>query len=525
MPVVMPGISWSLLRGPAEMSLAATLLIAIFMWSRNRGTEIRLRVLSAGLIASFVLYSTLDVLRAPVAAYFMRADCILACRIALLLTTFGLLAYMFRILPSPEPSASPVEKRSGSKNTGSRYAGDQLLILRFFAFFCVYVTHNHILFAMPLANTHNFPGVLLMGCAHSGMVIFFTLSGYLMGKAFFRARYAATAEGIKAFYKNRMLRIVPLCFAAAFITTLFVYPELLKPHELVRLWRLYTFNYYGIDGRPIGALWSLSVEMQYYLIAPFVFILCAPLFTTRRRVTDFAALVIICGIAFQFLMEYINADWYATYVAPVSNLPYFLSGFAVNGLIKLKHPQTSEELSVSSLRRHLALAVFSCICCYMLATCWEYGNLTDFISRYLPPPHKTVAAGSAFDYYGLCVLNDMLHKMLDIRISPYICALLSMVCIYNIEQYRIIKSKQPDKSVQGRGIINRISTALQVMGTLTYGFYVWHPPVLAALAKVMSPAATLPAYLAQCCYGFVFVAILSAATYFFIERPFERMKS
>jgi peptidoglycan/LPS O-acetylase OafA/YrhL len=63
------------------------------------------------------------------------------------------------------------------------------------------------------------------------------------------------------------------------------------------------------------------------------------------------------------------------------------------------------------------------------------------------------------------------------------------------------------------------------MGIFTYGFYVRHPAVLNAISKNFAPAATLPIYIGQALYVFLFVLVLSVSSYFLVERPFERMKS
>ena len=133
---------------------------------------------------------------------------------------------------------------------------------------------------------------------HCGMVIFFCLSGYLMGKAFYSSRYSPDPAGIKSFYVNRAIRIdLPLCYFASFIVTLLVNPSLLQRGTLWQLWRPLLFMYYGYQTGPIGVLWALSVEMQYYVIAPFIFILLAPLLTSKARAYKFIAAVLISGIA------------------------------------------------------------------------------------------------------------------------------------------------------------------------------------------------------------------------------------
>ncbi len=58
---------------------------------------------------------------------------------------------------------------------------DPLLIIRFFAAGLVFLTHMTILLQPSSAIFEGF-GRMLLGAAHPGMQIFFTLSGFLMGK-------------------------------------------------------------------------------------------------------------------------------------------------------------------------------------------------------------------------------------------------------------------------------------------------------------------------------------------------------
>ena len=65
-----------------------------------------------------------------------------------------------------------------------------------------------------------------------GVWMFFTLSGYLMGKGFVTGRHSVDREGLKKFYRNRVLRILPIYFISIFLVSVFVNLTYLDLHNL-----------------------------------------------------------------------------------------------------------------------------------------------------------------------------------------------------------------------------------------------------------------------------------------------------
>jgi len=65
-----------------------------------------------------------------------------------------------------------------------------------------------------------------------------------MGKAFVKKRYDFTKEGILHFYRNRIMRIVPLAFSALLIILVFIYPEKIRNlHDFMQFWRIIFFPF------------------------------------------------------------------------------------------------------------------------------------------------------------------------------------------------------------------------------------------------------------------------------------------
>ena len=240
---------------------------------------------------------------------------------------------------------------------------DALLVLRAFACFMVAVMHC----AAP-RNSIVYQGMnlswLIFSNGFVGVWIFFALSGYLMGKAFYSGRYLITTAGIFNFWRNRALRIAPLYYFALVILCLFVYPEILKVENWAYLVRLCTFTY--SPHLPVafnGALWSISTEVQFYLVVPFIYILVRPYLRTKRNIALFALATI--GTVFAIKLAFIlpirslvsSSGFYGTkywYTPLISNLDIFLIGFLINPLLQLRQEPQPDRASAFPLK---ALAI------------------------------------------------------------------------------------------------------------------------------------------------------------------------
>lgn len=180
---------------------------------------------------------------------------------------------------------------------------DVLLALRGIACLMIVITH-----CSPARNVISYQAndwSWILFC-HPGVAVwmFFCLSGYLMGKAFYSGRYYTDIVGIINFWRNRALRIFPLYYFSLLILIIFVYPDTLRISNWVYIWRLITFTYQPFIVNPTipsnEALWSLSTEVQFYLLVPFIYLLFASKLTSPKRalMAIFIAIVSIALLKF-----------------------------------------------------------------------------------------------------------------------------------------------------------------------------------------------------------------------------------
>ncbi len=250
------------------------------------------------------------------------------------------------------------------------------------------------------------------------VLFFFVHSGYLMGKVFFMERYGLDREGLFRFYRGRFLRIAPLLYVNLIACLLFL-PSA-TPTLLEALGDFLFIN--NFTGRGInGVTWSLSWEMQYYLIAPFVFAIFAV--SSKKALLQVVVLACVFEIASVIGMRKIP---------PTEFFYYFLLGFAVNLALR--------NFKARKFRGSTALAV-----------------LGGFF------------VGNAV-YYVL--FNAGFER---VAANPLI-GLAAAFTIYLIELPR--RDESAPQPYEAYGMLRLLSARFWTwMGILSYGIYLWHLPI------------------------------------------------
>jgi peptidoglycan/LPS O-acetylase OafA/YrhL len=154
----------------------------------------------------------------------------------------------------------------------------------------------------------------LFSIGWSGVDLFFVLSGFLIGGILLDVR--ESPNYFKSFYGRRFYRIVPLYYswvgmyfvAASFRSN----PETWRavPIYLLFLQNSAKINHAALGTACLGALWSLAVEEQFYLVIP-----SAIRFLSRHRLLLMICSAIICAPVFRILLhEYLLTHPAAPYM-------------------------------------------------------------------------------------------------------------------------------------------------------------------------------------------------------------------
>ncbi len=215
--------------------------------------------------------------------------------------------------------------------------------LRFVAIITVIAYHIRMIGLFHLGHGPHEPVTdavsYVFAAGHFGVMLFFTISGFVLSLPFARQYLAAGKKiSLRDYFIRRITRIEPPYVIHLLI--LFLFCALLYRRMPLHLswygsesWLYYEATHLGsslfyVNGLVFGThpypnpvLWSLEVEVQFYILAPFL----AKVFTARnvllRRGILAGAMVIMPLLVGPFSQHYI------IWASLMGNLQYFLAGF------------------------------------------------------------------------------------------------------------------------------------------------------------------------------------------------------
>ena len=377
---------------------------------------------------------------------------------------------------------APPAAAGGHITQAGEYRSVRIESVRAIAALSVMVGHVWVL-SLALRNEFDSYGHKLLTGGGMGVHLFFVLSGYLLFWPFARAMYGDHGRvDIKRYAINRALRILPLYYAV--LAILFV----VQPLDADRAdwWRFALFlQSYSPDTvfRMNSPMWSLAVELQFYVVLPFLAAGLAVL--SRGSLRRGALLLVVAGLVSAILR--LDRIVLAENPAGLD----FLAGYA----------------SLSTLFFLFATGMLLCL----VRLRWEQS----------PPGWLAGPLGRADVWFAAAVLGWAVvvaerHWVEAIAVPAF---LLIGACVLPLRA----------------GIGHRVmeSRLLAGVGVISYSLYLLHVPIIYALLdKTFRPAPggrlALPAHTT----GFLeLLAIavplcLAAATagYFLIERPFLRRR-
>lgn len=282
--------------------------------------------------------------------------------------------------------------------------------LRFIAIFSVLLFHvwyasSHVAGAPLVDSRLSFLLYPLMN-GHRGVEIFFALSGFILGLPF-AAQWLANAPPVRLgrFYVRRVTRLEPpyllallLFYGAAaamhnddsnqpdFVSGLFL--RIVYAHNLIR----------NLHASLNGVTWTLEIEVQFYLLAPFL----AQVFRLPRLLRRMLLVVIICGAPLVAPFT-----WHSG-MTILGFIQFFLIGFLVADLQTVRGPvepwagQVYDALGIGAF---LALALWPHSLVFDALFPWWIGVLClgalrgNYFTAALQRPAVAVLGGMCYSLY------------------------------------------------------------------------------------------------------------------------------
>ncbi len=245
--------------------------------------------------------------------------------------------------------------RSSRADTMRRFYRPELDIIRFLAFFLVFL-HHLLGFQGRLSQIVGQIGAL-------GMCLFFFLSSYLITELLQREKQVTGRVHFQAFYIRRMLRIWPLYFAFIGLGVVIgrVQPSMALSSGFVLSFLLLAGNWYighvGMPNSPVSILWSISLEEQFYLLWPVL-----QHFLTRKWMCAVSLMLLPVGSYAVWMLHTSGADpgvkiWTNTFV----HGQFFAMGALLSLFMNSRLPTLGLASRIVTILAGAALWIFSVV--------------------------------------------------------------------------------------------------------------------------------------------------------------------
>ena len=316
--------------------------------------------------------------------------------------------------------------------------------------------------------------------AEFGVRLFFVLSGFLITGILIRGREVADASAgdrgvvLRNFYARRFLRIFPIYY----LTLLIVLFAGVGPTRDVWPWlfaygtNFYVWSHLHFLG-PVGHLWTLAVEEQFYIVWPWLV-----LFLPRRFFRPLLLALIVAAPLYRLFASF----WYRD-----DTLDNFASGTLTIGVV--------DSLALGSL---LALVVHS----------GSNSSRPRVLTRFLLVAGVVVSATvMTISHYGI---DQHAYVSLAQTGEALICGWLVV---------------HAARGFRGIGRVLEVRSIVY-LGKISYGIYIFHllvPVALAAVARHFGHTYLHGTFRTFVISSVVTVA-LAMASWHFLEAPINRLK-
>lgn len=363
--------------------------------------------------------------------------------------------------------------------TAGRFYRPELDAVRFLAFLLVFIHH-----ALPAGPdprsraTLKAFGPLFYAVANAGrfgLSLFFTLSAFLICELLIRERQAIGTVVVKQFYVRRILRIWPLYYLGLLLgVTVALLPGGDRADISTIGWYALFLgawhnSFYGWLKNPASPLWSISVEEQFYLLAPWVI-----KFFNRASLYAFCAALILFANGWLYYLGKVSAPDNRIWSDSFVQFECFAAGILLCLILRGRVPQLA-------LWQRMALLFASLAGWYYAA----YGLNFRFSAGANPGSWALICA------YALGAGGSALILIAALGINP---RLLPRWVVY--------------------------------LGRISFGLYVYHHFVIDLMDNLMPHVASMksPLYFLKGGLSLGLIVLVAAISYRFFETPFLRMK-
>lgn len=323
-----------------------------------------------------------------------------------------------------------------------------------------------------------------------GVALFFVISGFLLYRPLLAARAGLTRPGrIRDYGRRRLLRILPAYWVA--LTILMIYPGL-PDLPGPRLWAYYLFaqDYSGRTlNNGIGPAWSLGCEVVFYALLP---LLSGALgWAARRRGRtlcwrlELVALIGLTALTVLYRIFFVPDPS----VRPPSTFMGTFGWFALG----------------------MALALLSVLSELHPGRAWARLRAHAWLGWPCAATAYVVLCGISRDQVGFFAPEHTLQQLEVYGLNGVIALALALPAVFEAER---------------RGIAARLLSwrPLSWLGLVSYGFYLYHVPIMVALNRSLAAPDRTAQFLLVATATALLATAAAALSYYVVERPAIRMR-
>ena len=367
--------------------------------------------------------------------------------------------------------------RSGEIETGQSFYHPELDILRFFAFFAVFLHHSlprdAALYVNAGLSSTAAEWVLAAKAAGAfGVDLFFALSAFLITELLRREYVSRGKFSLSNFYIRRALRIWPLYFTFL-AAVVFVIPAIIPEDRFGSIYVVSFALFFGnwicvTSGLPFSVaspLWSISVEEQFYLGWPLLLRVFG-----MNLIKQLAIGMLALALAVRVLLAALGVEGAGVWCNTFARLDPIALGALLAFVLRGRTP------NLNTAQRLLL--------CGLAMASWL------LVGRYLSKSGPT------------SIISFAVSALASV-------SLLGAVLTTN-----------------SRLLYRPPFTWLVYLGRISYGLYVFHLLALSLMAKVfLIPVLQIPLnFERRLLCSFLLTVILAAISYRWLEQPFLRLK-
>ncbi len=245
--------------------------------------------------------------------------------------------------------------------------------------------------------------------------LFFILSGYLIGFGFSSGRYSYDQKGLLDYYRNRILRIIPLFLTVSVFAWICTEnkPNFSFQFIIEQILMLQWNHHYDLN----GVFWTLGLEMQFYIIAP-----------------------LLCYVQFKknFSLKKSLLYYLVFLLLPILAHEFFMTGW-----------------DIRALYANLALFQIGIICSQIF---------TDHFIQHMN--RSRIQQATLLTMLMLFIGNLLYYTKPGVFLTPVGIIVVSLIGTLFILLHRVLEYSSLEQT--------QWTKLLSVFGVLSYGIYAWH---------------------------------------------------